>query len=674
MGFQNSRWSAPEGQFAVRITTDDQKIRGWLQNTVVVEPGTVAYVVQEGDYLGELPAGAYTIKSFEEKLEFWRKGQTTIILARGEVIPFDVPCPGVLTADSLFADLKVRVAIQIADISRFLDNLLGSRNELPLEMLKDRLIPRIQQAVSQATASRTMEQLKTPAIAQELSENVRDAVAISFQRYGLSFLEVETVAVAQAGFEEYLKKKGKQNLETAEAISDTKKMRDDLEVMRNRVGIRQQLRDAVTSDKMDTINNKQEMSQFLLEINKGKLIRQEELDQLVEGFEERKEDRQDLRNHLISLLELQREQEIDGLREEISHGMKVRAINSERELAELAGESANLEWRRELQQEIEAAEHHNQQQKSHLQAKWDRIREQNRQRRDDSWDQLVHQQRMEELRAGVEVAETERKSRVAILEQELAARLDQQKLDMEKRRKEWELEVADRESTSQFDRLKMVQEMNLQMQERQKKMELEMQELTADKGHQREMERLDTVGRLGTDALIATANSDNASVLADLKKHESGAANLNEMNEERLRMYEKMNETEKAKADAIAQAYKDAMQSQQTTVQQAITGISQASTPASPMMPPPMTPIPSAPTAEIWHVSLGGGQQSPPLQIAQVHQYISSGQVNATTPVWKTGMTDWMPAGQIPELAPYLGSGSSAPPPMASGPPGPPPS
>ena len=178
MGFQNSRWSAPEGQFAVRVTTDAQEIRGWLQNTVVVEPGTVAYIVQEGDYLGELPAGAYTIKSFEEKLEFWRKGQTTIILARGEAIPIDVSCPEVLTADALVADLTVRVAIQLADVSRFLNNLLGPRDELSLEPLKDKLIPLIQQAVWQATASRTMEQLKTPAIAQELSENVGNTLAI----------------------------------------------------------------------------------------------------------------------------------------------------------------------------------------------------------------------------------------------------------------------------------------------------------------------------------------------------------------------------------------------------------------------------------------------------------------------------------------------------------------
>jgi hypothetical protein len=143
-------------------------------------------------------------------------------------------------------------------------------------------------------------------------------------------------------------------------------------------------------------------------------------------------------------------------------------------------------------------------------------------------------------------------------------------------------------------------------------------------------------------------------------------------------MYEKMNETERAKADAVADAYKLAMQSQQGNVQQMIGGLSQAATPAVPApagFPPPMAPAaapPPMPAAEVWHVSLNG-QQSPALQLAQVQQYIQSGQVTAATSVWKTGMASWMPAGQVPELAGLLGGGPSAPPPMPGGPPGPPP-
>lgn len=132
-----------------------------------------------------------------------------------------------------------------------------------------------------------------------------------------------------------------------------------------------------------------------------------------------------------------------------------------------------------------------------------------------------------------------------------------------------------------------------------------------------------------------------------------------------------MNETERAKADAIAEAYKMAMQAQQGSVQQMIGGLAQsASAPQyhapfpAPMMaaaPPPM------PVAETWYVSLNG-QQSPPLQLAQVHHYVQAGQVTRLSMVWKTGMPAWAPAWQAPELS-HLFQSAGGPPPMPPGPP-----
>jgi hypothetical protein len=137
-------------------------------------------------------------------------------------------------------------------------------------------------------------------------------------------------------------------------------------------------------------------------------------------------------------------------------------------------------------------------------------------------------------------------------------------------------------------------------------------------------------------------------------------------------MYEKLNETERAKADAIAEAYKLAMQSQQGNVQQMIGGLAQASTPPAPHVlgvagyAPPGAAPPPMPAGVAWYVSLSG-QQSPALQLAHVHQYIQSGQLTRESMVWKTGMATWMQAGQVLELAHLFPPDS--PPPMPGGPP-----
>jgi hypothetical protein len=359
----------------------------------------------------------------------------------------------------------------------------------------------------------------------------------------------------------------------------------------------------------------------------------------------------------------------------------MKSLEKEIELSRLSQTKDADEWRHDLEREKEEATHRRQQKHDRVKTRWDRIREAHRQKRDDSWEAIVHEQKMEDVRSDVDLARAERDRKLALIQSELNVRLGKEKLEVQKRQQEWELEFQEKSSTSQMDRLQRVQEMNAQFVERQQKMQVDMDNLKADSASNRELNRIQAMSNLSTEALVATAGAENAALLADLKKHEStqdaaktqAAANPSaELNEERLRMYEKMNEAEKSKADAIAEAYKTAMQSQQGNVQQMIGGLAQASTPVPQVpvgFPPPMPPataVPPMPGAETWHVSLNG-QQSPGLQLAQVQQYIQSGQLTRESMVWNTGMPAWAPAGQAPELAHLFNA--PGPPPMPGTPP-----
>ncbi|MEW5724435.1 MAG: SPFH domain-containing protein [Thermodesulfobacteriota bacterium] len=63
-----------------------------------------------------------------------------------------------------------------------------------------------------------------------------------------------------------------------------------------------------------------------------------------------------------------------------------------------------------------------------------------------------------------------------------------------------------------------------------------------------------------------------------------------------------------------------------------------------------------------------GGQQTGPFDLNALGQQVRSGQITRDTLVWKQGLANWMPAGQVPELANLFGA---TPPPV---PPPPPPS
>lgn len=87
-------------------------------------------------------------------------------------------------------------------------------------------------------------------------------------------------------------------------------------------------------------------------------------------------------------------------------------------------------------------------------------------------------------------------------------------------------------------------------------------------------------------------------------------------------------------------------------------------------MPPAVGPAPAAPLYFI-HVN---GQQVGPFGVDVLRQWVSVGAFTPQTPVWRQGMSEWMVAGRVPELASLfvgaaVGTGGGAPPAAGSPPP-----
>lgn len=127
----NNRWSVGPDQFAVRIMIPD--LNGFFQRlpnlpkgrTLIIEPGTRALVIDNGYVAAQLRGGAYTFESFTERLQFWQNRQVTVFLAREEDIPLEMWVADAPCLDSVCFSIRYRWTIQIQEVGRFLDNLLG---------------------------------------------------------------------------------------------------------------------------------------------------------------------------------------------------------------------------------------------------------------------------------------------------------------------------------------------------------------------------------------------------------------------------------------------------------------------------------------------------------------------------------------------------------------------
>ncbi|WP_435871323.1 SPFH domain-containing protein [Micromonospora tulbaghiae] len=89
-----------------------------------------------------------------------------------------------------------------------------------------------------------------------------------------------------------------------------------------------------------------------------------------------------------------------------------------------------------------------------------------------------------------------------------------------------------------------------------------------------------------------------------------------------------------------------------------------AATQPAPAQPAPAQPAaaepPPLPGQAQWYVGVGGQRQGP-YDLGGLAEQASAGALAADTLVWRTGMAQWQPAGQVPELAPVL---ASVPPPL----------
>jgi hypothetical protein len=661
---KSHRWSAPVDIFARNLSIDDSEIsRGVLTDSIIIEPGTRACAMVDGRFLGEIPAGEFTFRDFRDKLQFWRKGQATFLLTRSDVVRLPVNCEGFVSADDVPIDMRIEVGAQIEDPVLFMKNLMGPRKEYPVKELAERLTPAVKQEAWVATARLKVEELRGPAIAAKVAQQVVDAIAPAFKRYGLRVFSVEGLLMQPSGMERYWEKVKENNADVAEQRLVNKRMGDDVGILTDRISLREKLRDVVVSDELDKARSEEELKGLIAAVDKQRLIRKEEMDQLVEGFEQRKGDREALRQHIVEVLDINRQQELDQLRTQVGHSLEMANKKNELELAEATNSVENLQWRNEIAREIELAEKQREERRKDLAAKWERIREARRQKHDGSWERLLHQQREEAIRTELAVKEAERQRRVQLLEAEAAAQIEAQKIIAERQRREFELEIGGRESDAQFDRLKRVQDMNFDGHARQAKLDAELQGQAESRAQSHELEKLKTMGTLSAEALIAASNGDNARALAELKMQEAKSQDQQALNEERLRLYEKLSEVEKSKADTIANVFQQALKGQQDAVAQMIGGLASAHTPARPPASPAAPPPVAAVGAE-WHVAVAGGQ-SGPHTVQQVQSMIQRGQLAADALVWKAGMAGWITITECAELAGILATVPPPPPPRA---------
>jgi hypothetical protein len=264
-----------------------------------------------------------------------------------------------------------------------------------------------------------------------------------------------------------------------------------------RAELYQRMRQAVMNGKMDEVRSEAEFTIFLDDMDRKKLLREQERAEMLQTWKEEGQDRERARAHLLAKLDLESSYELRAA------DLRLRTELSEKELeAELHMER----MRANKQYEIDAARLDYDLNRRRQEAQFERQQAEEKLRQDE----LAHKSK---LGQGATEHDEEMRQLDKELELGLKGLRGVKQVRLEAERGQWELEQ---------------QKLEFQWKQRQSELEIDMQRERIRL--ELELNRLDKLGQLGVEALIAASPAEQGSILADLKKTEA----LKGMSEEQI--------------------------------------------------------------------------------------------------------------------------------------------
>lgn len=488
---RDQHWARRDGEFAVRIEAED--LPGLLRRGIAVQIGTNAMLVEDGANRGLIGPGNHTLDSLDERLMNWitlaRNKKVSVLLVDVNPAEMEFNLGGIFTNDPIGIGLSVRIQTQIEEPARFLVQMLANRERYLLEDLRLYLYPEV---------ARTAENWVVRHSVQELAEdlNLKDKLELALEealkptltRLGLKFISVRTLELNMEHLDHIKGIRSRYALQVSEAEAEVQGKQRLLDVMKQlnlqklaedtakvvedeqRAELYKRVRLSVMSGKMDEVRSEAEFDVFLDDMGGKKLLREKERADLLRAWKEESEDHDLSRSFLVEKLRI--EQDYQTRKAALTSQGDLDQTGLDIEIA-LARKRADFEF--EQKRKIVES------------------------------DFLLDRER-DKIEAGRRAAEREEDSADA----DLGLRL-LEKMKAIKRLDEQERKLDER--THEIEMMKARLADDLQR--------FEMEERRSESERKYELNRLETLGKLGTEALISASAPEQAKILVGLKETET---------------------------------------------------------------------------------------------------------------------------------------------------------
>jgi len=295
-------WQRGPEDFATRVDADD--LSGILKKGIIVEQGTKALLFVNGAFAEILQPGRYDLGGLASKLKNFEPYRTAaaILMDSGDA-EFQFTLADVTTKDPLKIGVTCKVVVQIDNPTLFFNNVMKGRQNYLLSQLRGSLYDELQNAFNEVVGRKSVTELNWDlSLKAQFEVSVENHLRTTFQRNGFSFIQLRTIDYK---FQAYDKIKGIQQeafllVSEDEAqlqkrkrlfdVYDQNQLQDiieeakEVEYREKRQKLWADMRVLVNSDKMNEVKSADDLEAFVHEIDKSKMLRDEEVKDLVNTF------------------------------------------------------------------------------------------------------------------------------------------------------------------------------------------------------------------------------------------------------------------------------------------------------------------------------------------------------------------------------------------------------
>ncbi len=241
-------WSKAPGMFAQRFEIGD--VSRLLKNDLQIQAGTVALLMDGGEYKGMIESGRYDPDSLARKINhFGGPPPRSVLLVDAGDVALPVHVDNLRTSEGLplefYGEIILRFKRDNKSALAFIENRVKDARHLSFADLAEPLAGELRHALDSMCTRATVEDLvRDPERRLRLQDEMTNTLSIILQRSGIELIHVSTAEFTGEAYEELAEKQG------------------EVEIKRRQLEYDRRMSEMLDKDRMSTFKSEQEMLDY----------------------------------------------------------------------------------------------------------------------------------------------------------------------------------------------------------------------------------------------------------------------------------------------------------------------------------------------------------------------------------------------------------------------------